>query len=317
MSGRADRLARLLNLVPYLVARPEGVPMAELAAEFGVTEGQMRSDLTLLWMCGLPGYGPGDLIDIAFDADAVRVNFAAGMDRPVRLAAHEAMALSVALRVLADTPGVAQREAIASALDKIAVAAGSEAASVPVRQTVAEDDVEWYADLVDSGRAARITYYSASRDTTSERVVDPIEVVAAEGHAYLRAWCRTAGQVRQFRLDRIDACTRLEEPSEPPRPIPESAPTAFLESELPLIELCLEPGAAWVADSYPCERVTGEPDGRRRVALRVRDMDWARRFVLGLGGEAQVIAPAELRDSVRGSARAALDRYRVADTLSQ
>ncbi|GAB4003190.1 hypothetical protein GCM10029992_43840 [Glycomyces albus] len=181
---------------------------------------------------------------------------------------------------------------------------------------MAEDDVERYAALVASGRAARITYYSASRDTTSERVIDPIEVVAAEGHAYLRAWCRTAGQVRQFRLDRIDACARLDEPAEPLRMSPEAAPTAFLESELPLIELRLGPGAKWITDAYPYEQVTGEADGCRRVTMRARDLDWARRFVLGLGGEAQVLAPAELREAVKDTARAALDRYADTDTLA-
>src|SRR5690606_29185405 len=100
--------------------------------------------------------------------------------------------------------------------DKLAAAAGVEAAEVPVRDTVAESDVERYAALVESGKAARITYYSASRDTTSERVIDPVEVVAADGHAYLRAWCRTAEEVRQFRLDRIDACAPIDEPARPP-----------------------------------------------------------------------------------------------------
>ncbi len=317
------RLARLLNLVPYLVARPEGVPIRELAEDFGVGVAQVRADLTLLWMCGLPGYGPGDLIDIAFDADTVRVNFAAGMDRPVRLAGHEALALSVALRVLADTPGVGDRAAIASALDKLAAAAGVEATEVPVRDTVVESDVERYASLVESGNAARITYYSASRDTTSERVVDPIEIVAADGHAYLRAWCRTAEEVRQFRLDRIDACTVIDEPADPPagaaRPAGRSltgepAPTAFLATELPLIELRLSPAAKGILDSHPCEEVVGEADGYRRVKMRARDLEWARRFVLSLGGEAQVIAPAELRETVRASARAALERYGGAET---
>ncbi|GAB3658416.1 helix-turn-helix transcriptional regulator [Glycomyces tarimensis] len=310
------RLARLLNLVPYLVARPEGVPIAELAVDFDVSVAQIRADLTLLWMCGLPGYGPGDLIDIAFDADTVRVNFAAGMDRPVRLAGHEALALSVALRVLADTPGVGDRAAIASALDKLAAAAGVEAAEVPVRDTVAETDVERYAALVESGNAARITYYSASRDSTSERIVDPIEVLAADGHAYLRAWCRTAGEVRQFRLDRIDACTVIDEPASPHAEAEGPAPTAFLEAELPLIELRVGPGGKWIADSYPCEEVIGEAEGRRRVRMRARDLEWARRFVLSLGGEAEVIAPVELRESVRDAARAALERYAGAARLS-
>ncbi len=35
------------------------------------TERQLREDLELLWVCGLPGYGPGDLIDMAFDGDRV------------------------------------------------------------------------------------------------------------------------------------------------------------------------------------------------------------------------------------------------------
>jgi proteasome accessory factor C len=304
-----NRLTRLLSLVPYLTARPEGVPLAEVARDFGVPDRQLRRDLELLWMCGLPGYGPGDLIDIAFDADTVRILFAAGMDRPVRLAAHEALALSVALRVLADTPGVGDRAAIASALDKLAAAAGEAPADVTVRDTVTDPQAEKYAALVASGHAARITYYSASRDTTSERVVDPIEIVVAEGHAYLRAWCRTAGEIRQFRIDRIDACTELEEPSEPLRLTNPPAPTAFLASELPRIELLLGAGAKGVSDSYPCEEVAGEPDGRRRVVMRVRDLDWARRFVLGLGGEAEVVAPAELRDAVRQTARSALARY--------
>nr|BFF26215.1 hypothetical protein GCM10025732_41800 [Glycomyces mayteni] len=43
--------------------------------------------------------------------------------------------------------------------------------------------------------------------------------------------------------------------------------------------------------------------------MRVRDLDWARRFVLGLGGEAEVVAPAELRDAVRQTAASALARY--------
>lgn len=318
------RLARLLNLVPYLVSRPEGVPVRELADDFGVSTAQVRADLTLLWMCGLPGYGPGDLIDIAFDADTVRVNFAAGMDRPVRLAGHEALALSVALRVLGDTPGIGDRGAIASALDKLAAAAGVEAAEVPVRDTVAEGDVERYASLVESGNAARITYYSASRDTTSERVIDPVEVIAADGHAYLRAWCRTANEVRQFRLDRIDACTALDEPAMPPATAAKragrsltgtsgEAPTEFLERELPLIELRLSPGGQAITDSHPCEEVIAEANGYRRVKMRARDLEWARRFVLGLGGEAQVIAPPELREDVRSAARAALDRYAPAD----
>src|SRR5690606_1648645 len=44
-------LARLLNLVPYLLARP-GIRIADAAADLGVSEQQLRDDLELLWVCG-------------------------------------------------------------------------------------------------------------------------------------------------------------------------------------------------------------------------------------------------------------------------
>src|SRR5213076_2632433 len=103
------RLRGLLNLVPYLLARP-GIRIVEAADDLGVTERQLREDLELLWVCGLPGYGPGDLIDMAFDGDTVTITYDAGIDRPLRLNQEEALALVVALRMLAEVPGVGHRD---------------------------------------------------------------------------------------------------------------------------------------------------------------------------------------------------------------
>src|SRR5689334_18352616 len=126
----ADRMTRLLTLVPYLRARPDGVPLAEAARDFGVPERQLRKDFELLWMCGLPGYGPGDLIDLSFEGDRVKVVFTAGMVRPLRLTTDEAVALIVALRTLLELPGLAEGEAVTTALAKISAVAGSGAGAV-------------------------------------------------------------------------------------------------------------------------------------------------------------------------------------------
>src|SRR6201747_3302412 len=122
-TSNEQRLPRLLALVPYLQARP-GIKIAEAAADFGVTEAQLRRDLQLLWMCGLPGHGPGDLIDLSFEGETVSVIFDAGMSRPLRLTAEEALALVVALRTLAETPGLADSDAVQRALAKVEAAAG-------------------------------------------------------------------------------------------------------------------------------------------------------------------------------------------------
>src|SRR4029453_9174587 len=119
----SDRLPRLLALVPYLLGRP-GVRVAEAGGDFGAAEAQLRRDLQLLWMCGLPGHGPGDLIDLSFEGDTITVGFDAGMSRPLRLTGDEALALIVALRTLADEPGLTDPRAVQRALAKVEAATG-------------------------------------------------------------------------------------------------------------------------------------------------------------------------------------------------
>jgi proteasome accessory factor C len=312
-SAATGWLARLLNLVPYLHARP-GMRIADAAADLGVSEQQLRDDLELLWVCGLPGYGPGDLIDMAFDGDRVTITYDAGMDRPLRLTPDEALALVVALRLLAETPGVADRGAIDRALTKLEAAAG-EPAPVAVRLPGVSyrqpDRLDQVRDAVDGGSALEITYYSATRDRTSTRVVDPMRVVVVGGYGYLEAWCRSAGQVRRFRVDRIDALTVRDEPAAPP---PAARPAPIVDGifqpgqELPLVTLRVGRGARWIAEYYPCEQVAESADGWV-VSLRVTDLAWARRLVLRLGPEVAVLAPPELAEAVRAQAAAALDGY--------
>ncbi|GAA1750921.1 YafY family protein [Luedemannella helvata] len=309
-----DRLGRLLNLVPYLLARP-GIEVAEAAADLGVTERQLREDLELLWVCGLPGYGPGDLIDMAFDGDRVTITYDAGIDRPLRLTQDEALALVVALRMLAELPGAHDRAAVESALAKIESAAGDAAADLPVAVRLPPNTTRRLADLraaVQRGNALRLRYYSATRDRVSERVVDPMRVVVAEGHAYLEAWCRAAQGVRLFRLDRIDEHAELPEPAVVPAG---AAPKDLREgifrpdADMPLVTLSVGRWARWITEYYPCESVVEDSPERWLVSLRAVDMAWARRLVLGLGPEVSVVAPAELAAEVRREARAALAAY--------
>lgn len=308
----ADRLARLLNLVPYLLARP-GIELAEAAGDLGVSERQLREDLELLWVCGLPGYGPGDLIDMAFDGDRVTITYDAGIDRPLRLTPDEALALVVALRMLAETPGVANREAVERALVKIEHAAGDlVGAPVAVRLPGNSERAEALRAAVQHGRALRITYYTAARDETTERTIDPLRILMVSGRAYLEAWCRRAEAVRLFRVDRIDAVTELDEPAVvPPQARPHDLTDGVFRPspDLPLITLRVGRGERWITEYYPCERVEAGDGDQWLVSLRVTDLGWARRFVLGLGPDVTVVAPAELADEVRAQVVAALDAY--------
>jgi proteasome accessory factor C len=314
MTGSADRLPRLLALVPYLLARP-GVRVADAAADFGVPEPQLRRDLQLLWMCGLPGHGPGDLIDLSFEGETVTVTYDAGMSRPLRLTADEALAIVVALRTLADVPGLQEREAVERALAKVESAAGglAEAAdAVAVRVERSDRNLAQVRRALDAGRALHLSYYVAARDERTERNVDPVQLHSVEGRWYLQAWCRLAEGMRLFRLDRIDALRLLPEPSRPPASaVPRDLTEGVYQPapDHPLVTLRLAPAAGWVADYYPCESVRPLPDGGQVATLRVADPSWVRRLVLGFGAAAQVLDPPWLADQVRDEARAALAGY--------
>jgi proteasome accessory factor C len=304
----------LLALVPYLLARP-GIAVAEAADDFGITETQLRRDLELLWVCGLPGHGPGDLIDLSFEGDTISVSYDAGMSRPLRLTSDEALALVVALRTLADVPGLVGRDAVERALAKVEAAAGGAAdaaRSVAVRVEAGEHTLAVINGAIDSGRALHLSYYVATRDESTERDVDPMRLLLVEGRSYLEAWCRRAEGVRLFRLDRIDDIRMLDEPSNPPpdavsrdlaggvyRPAPEHTE----------VTLRLSPNTRWVADYYVCESVDELPGGGLRVRMRVAEPAMVRQLVLGSGADVVVEEPVELAAQIRQEAADALAGY--------
>ncbi|MGI8529695.1 MAG: helix-turn-helix transcriptional regulator [Geodermatophilaceae bacterium] len=315
-----DRLPRLLALVPYLQVRP-GIPVAAAAADLGVSEAQLRQDLELLWMCGLPGHGPGDLIDLSFEGDSVTVTFDAGIHRPLRLTADEALSLLVALQTLAEVPGLAERDVVDRALAKIEAAAGTQAKALSGltvnlqdragRRPGSDEHLGVLRQALDQQRALDLTYYVAGRDETTERIVDPMRLLLVEGRSYLEAWCRRSSDVRLFRLDRMDDVRMLAEPAMvPPEALPRDVSTGVFQPspEHDAVTLRLGAGARWVADYYPCERVT-EVGPELEIVLRVADRRWVRRLVLGLGTEVHVLDPPELAEEVRREAAAALAGY--------
>jgi proteasome accessory factor C len=314
MNEPLPQLPRLLALVPYLVQRP-GVTFTEAAAEFGITEERLRKDLELVFLCGLPGHYPEDLIDIDFEGDTITVHDPQGVGRPLRLSVDEALALIVALRTLAETPGLADPDPVLRALTKVEAAAGevaSQADRVEVALEGEERVVATVREALTAGRALRMTYWSAGRDATTDRVVDPRRLVTANGRPYLEAWCRLAQDVRTFHLGRVDSLEVLDEPSSPPPNLPGRDLSLGLfqpSADDTVVELELEPSATWVAEYYPVERVTERGDGGLAVTLRAHDTSWVRRLVLSLGPAARLVAPEELVVQVQMDARSALAAY--------
>jgi proteasome accessory factor C len=314
VSGALDQLPRLLALVPWLLAHPDS-RIADVAARFGVSEQQITADLKLIWMCGLPGHGPGDLIDVVWDGDRVSLSNADTIARPLRLTLDEALALVAALRALLGTPGLVDTTAADAALAKLEAAAGAAVgADVGVAADTSVDAaaVATVTEALALGRRVHLRYWVPARDEATERDVDPIRMFTGDGGTYLVGWCRAVEDVRTFRLDRVLAATLLDVPADVPAEARERALTAAVftpSADDPLVTLELDPGARWVADYHPCEQVTERGDGGLVVRLRARDEAWLVRLGLGLAGTGRVVDPPELAAAVQEAARAARANY--------
>jgi len=324
MTPVSTRLVRLLNMVPYFQANPK-VTRARAAADLGVSAKQLEEDLNQLWMCGLPGYYPGDLIDFEFSGDTIEVTFSAGIDRPLKLTSPEATGLLVALRALADIPGVVDPEAARSAIAKIEAAAGAvgQDAAASVASVAAVDEpapaesraAAAVRTAVQYKHALAIDYYSASHDTLTSRIVDPIRVLLIGGHSYLEAWSREAEGVRLFRFDRIVDATELGEPAAAPEPALHAPPDTSLfdgDPSLPSARLRVAPSASWMFEYYPMREVLELADGSCEAVMTYASEDWMTRLVLGLGSAVRVLEPRSLAQGVRDAAAAAVETYQVA-----
>lgn len=315
----AQQLSRVMSMVPYITRRP-GVAMAELATEYGISVDQVQADLNLLMVCGLPGYYPDDLIDVVLDEDGgtVSMGFQAGLERPVRLTGDEAVALTAALRALADLPGLVDTEAVRSALGKLEEAGGgAAAAAVQVAAGDAAPALPTVRDAIDRGNRLWMRYYTESRDAVSERTVDPLRVLLTGGHTYLEAFCHTAGAVRNFRIDRIEDARVLAEPAQSALWTETEVPERMFrpESGTSPVTLRLSPSARWVADYYlvtSVEQLPPEPgtsSGDYRVTMPAASDEWLVRLVLSLGGGAVIEDRPDLADEVLRRAVEALDAY--------
>ncbi len=314
------RVQRLLTLVPYFRQHP-GITKVEAAREWGISVAQLEKDLSQLWMCGKPGGGGGDLIDIQYEGDTVTITDSQGVDRPLRLTAVEASTLLLALQFLVGNEAGLDRTAVHSAMAKIDHASGvvrdaDEGGQAAGPVAGAPDPVgEAVAAAVRDGRALRLRYYTASRDAVTDRVVDPIRLQVLKSKTYLHAWCRDVEDLRMFRTDRIDEAEVLDEPSAPGTTRPADVLADFTDASagLPAVRLAVSPNLRWVVDYFPMETVAVHDDGSAEVRLRYATEAWLTRTVAGFGGRLRILDDPRTAAAVHAHASAALEAYEAAE----
>lgn len=307
----AERLRRILLLIPQLADDAEH-PIDDLAGRLGTDRATVIRDIeTLVARANDPGgFVPG--VQIFFTGEQVSVT-SQPFRRAMRLTASELGALELGLAMLRAERPPDERRAITSALERLRkamVEVPADAVAPPREATLgAPGDPELIASVRDAHECRekiRIRYRGGGQTEASERTVHPYVLIVASGTWYLLAYCESSGELRSFRLDRVEHAERLAERYE--------IPTTFSVDEYLDDRKVLRVGEArsmrvrytpriarWIAER---EGVTLDPDGSLTMEHPLADVQWGVRHVLQYGPDAEVLEPADVREAVTRRLRA-------------
>jgi proteasome accessory factor C len=281
-----SRLSRILALIPYVLGK-EGVEVGEILERFGYDEAQLTKDLNTVFVCGLPGYGPGDLMEAYIDGDEVIIDAADYFARAPRLTSTEALGLLAAGMAIVGS-GQASPE-LESAVEKLTRVILPDAASaISIDVSGESETLRQLKQAAAESTVVRITYRSLSRETETIRDVEPWAVFATLGNWYVQGNCRLVNAERVFRVDRIRDLDMLEDHFERPEGVPEPGVRYAPSDDDVVATILLKPEAAWVLDYYPVEMIERSEAGTE-ILFSSPDVEIPARLLLRLGRSAKLL----------------------------
>ena len=312
----SERITRLLALVPWLIKRP-GITLTQTAEHFGISVEALTKDLWQLVLCGLPGYGPDQLVDIDFwDDDRIWVQDPQTLALPMRISSEEAIALSIALRRMNQIPGVGEKDAINRLIEKMDGVTGSASNIVEISNVDQNTHGLTVEHAMSNGLSLSFDYSSA-RDDFSHRDVVPIRVFSVDDYLYLAAWCDQAEAIRSFRFDRMANVETGKALSHGPADLRTEITGLADLGTAPTALIRIDPEIAWVAEEVWVHRVTDHSaalkPGQIFILVPYLSKDWLIRWILSMAGAASVIEPVEFAQEIRELVVQSMVRLRNSD----
>lgn len=292
------RTARLLDLVPYLTTH-QGIAISELAKTFNTTVKEITDDLNTLWMCGLPGYTPLELIDLEFESGFVSIRNAETLAAPRALDRAEALSIYLGLDLLgAELSGF--NESLVTEIANLQEQLRTQLISAPQVQIEASLASELRALVLRSIRRRgwlEITYHSAASDQVTKRQVAPYELSQSGSHEYLQGYCDSAKAIRNFRADRIVDVVEIADQVWPNNQLTPNEETIKYEVKVHSSSRQVREVLPQIAANSSSATIQGF------------SAQWISRAILSLAGQVEAIEPNEIRVAVHARATAALGNY--------
>ena len=296
-----NQVSRLLDLVPYLTLN-QGVALEKIASDFNTTKSAVLDDLNTLWMCGLPGYTPLELIDLSFETGYVSIRNADVLSSPRKLSDSETAALILGLSIIRGSLPSSSEHAllIDDLVQKLSVKTRV-VAPKNISVNVLPEVREIIFSSVKTGESVKISYHSISRDEVSSRNITPLRVFNEGNTEHVYSFCESSGDFRVFRLDRISQAESTG--TKRVLPLPESAPETNEELRLKVHSNLRE-----ISETFNLKDHT-ELKPEDEVVSNVFSTEWAIRTICSLLGTAEVLEPLDIRELVLSRAQKALNQY--------
>ena len=301
------RTARLLDLIPFILSH-QGIAIADLANEFGVTEKEILADLNLIFMCGLPQYTALELIDLSFEHGFVTVREPQNLDKPRKLNGEELSILIMGLDVLRTQITDPVKEQLAKDL-QIRLRQLIESATANAI-LYADDRHLPYIETINKARlnrtALNISYLNTSKDEITTRRILPLEVFQQGDEFLLLTWCFLSKPNRTFAMARILSCDPISVTL--PDSISDINPVLLPGNAIVTIKFKYDRAALSFIENIQ-DRIVAIDQVSMIASVEVWDSEWILRNVLANAGHIKILAPEEFAHEVASRARIALSNY--------
>ncbi len=313
---RGDQLSRQWRLL-QMIDRPQGVTVDDAARDLKCTIRTIWRDLDALQKAGFPLY-----TERAADGNRgiwrVTEDFKRAL--PLKLTLGELAALLMSRHLLSPLgtsvlgpevtiafdkiQNVLSRDAL-KVLDQIRDRLGVRPGGAKLQAPTAEHLPKIHQALAER-RTLRTRYYSASRDSEDTRAIDPYHLTFHNGGLYVVGHCHLRNAIRIFAVERMRTVEltriRFDVPAEFDAERYLEGAWGILRGDLVTVRVVFARRLApYIRERlwHPSQKLRDLPDGRVEITLTGADTLEVRRWILGYGVQAEVVAPEGLREALR------------------
>lgn len=307
VDNAASRALRTMDLIPYILENP-GISIGKLAKQFSVSEKQVESDLQLIFMCGLPGYTPYELIDLIFEDGVVSIIDPQVLDKPRRFTKSELVVIILGLQLLSelsasDATRLGKLQLLSNKIMKLG---GSNSVGIAPSSSKSPY-VEVITRAITDKKSLTIQYQSLVKDETSVRSIIPHSLYLMNGNLYLSALDLKAKSDRTFKVELIKDCESGNEIS-----------NEAITQDSSALEVVLDVQRVYrnfIERNSSIITAVEEQKNSFRVHLKLNNLEWLKRSILSNSPGIKVISPPSLAQEVAKLAASLLASYQVVKVI--